>query len=334
MRYNRLTPQLKAIPGLIPVTISRGRVEDWADPIVGLSAHWRITDRWFLNALADVGGFGVGSQFTAQGFAQPRLPVDPVDLELGRLPGDLHRLPRQRLPLQHHPARPVLEPRLPLLACRRSACPELWLPPRSRRSCCGRRPAEFPVISIERTPSSAVKPLDVCGLIPVVNDRQGDNLEIFPSLLETCASKARPNFSGDKTAMCERSLQMVRSRLNRRIWLRHLRSKAAMGLAASLAVSGCVAGGEETPNRVCPGTYYGGAELASRSEALIGRWGVASFRQEKDRQRVAAQARAQCKLPYTIANGPTGGVMMHVADDSPSMSCARRAARTARPTLD
>ena len=41
-----------------------------------------------------------------------------------------------------------------------------------------------------------------------------------------------------------------------------------------------------------------------------------SFRQEKDRQRVAAQARAQCKLPYTIARGPTGGVMMHVADDS------------------
>jgi hypothetical protein len=69
VRYNRLTAQLKATPGLIPVTISRGRVEDWADPIVGMAAHWRITDRWFLNALADVGGFGVGSEFTAQGFA-------------------------------------------------------------------------------------------------------------------------------------------------------------------------------------------------------------------------------------------------------------------------
>ncbi len=69
LRYQRLTPQLKATPGLVPITISRGRVEDWADPIVGVAAHWRITDRWFLNALADVGGFGVGSQFTAQGFA-------------------------------------------------------------------------------------------------------------------------------------------------------------------------------------------------------------------------------------------------------------------------
>ena len=48
----------------------------------------------------------------------------------------------------------------------------------------------------------------------------------------------------------------------------------------------------------------------------MGRWGVASFRQERSRQRVAAQARAQCKLPYTIARGPTGGVMMHVADNS------------------
>jgi hypothetical protein len=29
----------------------------------------RITGRWFVNALADIGGFGVGSEFTAQGLA-------------------------------------------------------------------------------------------------------------------------------------------------------------------------------------------------------------------------------------------------------------------------
>jgi hypothetical protein len=69
VRYQRLTAQLKATPGLIPITISRGGVEDWADPIVGLAFNWRITDRWFANALADIGGFGVGSEFTAQGFA-------------------------------------------------------------------------------------------------------------------------------------------------------------------------------------------------------------------------------------------------------------------------
>lgn len=44
-------------------------MEDWADPTVGLSAHWRLNERWFVNALADIGGFGVASTITAQGFA-------------------------------------------------------------------------------------------------------------------------------------------------------------------------------------------------------------------------------------------------------------------------
>lgn len=50
-------------------------------------------------------------------------------------------------------------------------------------------------------------------------------------------------------------------------------------------------------------------------ERLIGRWGIASFHNEKDRKRTEAQAKAQCNLPYVIAKGPTDGVMMHVADD-------------------
>lgn len=54
----------------------------------------------------------------------------------------------------------------------------------------------------------------------------------------------------------------------------------------------------------------------TRSEQLVGRWGVASYRQEKDRARVQAQARAQCKQALVIEKGPTGGVMMYVADDT------------------
>jgi hypothetical protein len=50
-------------------------------------------------------------------------------------------------------------------------------------------------------------------------------------------------------------------------------------------------------------------------DALVGRWGVASFHTEKDRKRTEAEARAQCKQPYTIARGSGDGVMMHVADD-------------------
>ena len=108
---------------------------------------------------------------------------------------------------------------------------------------------------------------------------------------------------------------MSRSRLSWRISLWPSSSKAVMGLAISLAVSACVTGGQEA-TLVSPRALTGERPTSIRSEALIGRWGVASFRQEKDRQRVATQARAQCKLPYTISRGPTGGVMMHVADDS------------------
>ena len=57
------------------------------------------------------------------------------------------------------------------------------------------------------------------------------------------------------------------------------------------------------------------APAAFSRERLIGRWGIASFHSDKDRKRTESEARAQCSLPYTIARGPTDGVMMHVADD-------------------
>lgn len=68
LRYQRLTAKIEATPGLIPVTLSRSSLEQWLDPTVGFSATWRINERWFANVLADVGGFGVASRFTTQGF--------------------------------------------------------------------------------------------------------------------------------------------------------------------------------------------------------------------------------------------------------------------------
>ncbi len=69
IRYQRITGKIEATPGLIPVTVSNSSVEQWADPIIGLAATWRINNRWFVNAMADIGGFGAGSRFTTQGFA-------------------------------------------------------------------------------------------------------------------------------------------------------------------------------------------------------------------------------------------------------------------------
>ncbi|MFN3892752.1 MAG: hypothetical protein ACK4MV_20330 [Beijerinckiaceae bacterium] len=50
-------------------------------------------------------------------------------------------------------------------------------------------------------------------------------------------------------------------------------------------------------------------------EKMVGQWGVASYREDKDRARTEAMARSHCRNPYVIAKGPTDGVMMHVADD-------------------
>jgi hypothetical protein len=41
----------------------------WVDPIIGFRVHHDLTDKWFIRALADIGGFGVSSDITWQGMA-------------------------------------------------------------------------------------------------------------------------------------------------------------------------------------------------------------------------------------------------------------------------
>jgi hypothetical protein len=53
-----------------------------------------------------------------------------------------------------------------------------------------------------------------------------------------------------------------------------------------------------------------------RPSEIIGRWGYASFHDAKDRARTEANARGQCKQPFVIGQGPTGGVMMYLADSN------------------
>ena len=52
------------------------------------------------------------------------------------------------------------------------------------------------------------------------------------------------------------------------------------------------------------------------AEQLVGNWGLASYHQESERVRTEAEARQQCNNPYKITKGPTGGVMMYLADNS------------------
>ena len=84
-------------------------------------------------------------------------------------------------------------------------------------------------------------------------------------------------------------------------------------LLLALLLSGC--GGGEGLSPVASVTETAPAPTNITRDALVGRWGIASFHTEKDRKRTEAEARAQCKQPYTITRGPGDGVMMHVADD-------------------
>jgi hypothetical protein len=53
-----------------------------------------------------------------------------------------------------------------------------------------------------------------------------------------------------------------------------------------------------------------------RSDEIVGRWGLASYQNPADRARTEAAARGQCKQPYVITAGGSGGVMMHLADQA------------------
>lgn len=86
----------------------------------------------------------------------------------------------------------------------------------------------------------------------------------------------------------------------------------ACGLLLALAACG---GGESLQSSAGSSATSAPAPAKISREALVGRWGVASFHTDKDRKRTEAEARGQCKQPYVIAKGPGDGVMMHVADD-------------------
>jgi hypothetical protein len=53
-----------------------------------------------------------------------------------------------------------------------------------------------------------------------------------------------------------------------------------------------------------------------RSDEIVGRWGLASYQDPNDRARTEKMARDQCKQPYVIGAGQSGGVIMHLADQA------------------
>ena len=73
------------VSGPLGLNPSADKSRGWVDPIVGLSAGIDITKHWALTVEGDIGGFGVGSDFTwnALGLISYQTLVFGVDTRLG-----------------------------------------------------------------------------------------------------------------------------------------------------------------------------------------------------------------------------------------------------------
>lgn len=92
---------------------------------------------------------------------------------------------------------------------------------------------------------------------------------------------------------------------------------AAIAAGALVLLAGC----STTQNTAPPPTttvavMSGPAGIVMTITDLQGNWGLASFRNPTDRPRTEAEAKSACSNPYTVAAGPTGGVMMYLPDQA------------------
>lgn len=55
--------------GPLGKSFSRTADDTWVDPIIGVRVHHDLNEKWFLRAVADIGGFGIASDLTWQGMA-------------------------------------------------------------------------------------------------------------------------------------------------------------------------------------------------------------------------------------------------------------------------
>jgi len=105
----------------------------------------------------------------------------------------------------------------------------------------------------------------------------------------------------------------------RSLFLRRLLLSAAM-VGGALALGACqmpsfgsFGFGTSTPSPPEP-ALAPEVPATIRSEEIVGRWGFVAYHDPSQRARMEAKARGLCGKPYVIGAGPSGGVMMHLAD--------------------
>jgi len=106
------------------------------------------------------------------------------------------------------------------------------------------------------------------------------------------------------------------------VWSRNARAVGNLGIASVLTMFLGACGSMSLPSlssspSVAPEPGVAPEVPATiRPDEIVGRWGLASFQNPNDRARTEAAARAQCKQPYVIGPGSSGGVIMHLADQA------------------
>jgi hypothetical protein len=103
----------------------------------------------------------------------------------------------------------------------------------------------------------------------------------------------------------------------------NVRTVANLGIASVLALFLGACGSFSLPSlsssspEPAPEPGVGPEMPASiRADEIVGRWGLASYQNPADRARTEAAAKGQCKQPYVIGAGTSGGVIMHLADQA------------------
>jgi hypothetical protein len=82
VRIWHVKPHLTFQPRILPL-VDVEESKNWADPVVGVRGVASLSPRVFVTGKFDVGGFGVGSDFTGQAFGGAGFQLKPKIAVIG-----------------------------------------------------------------------------------------------------------------------------------------------------------------------------------------------------------------------------------------------------------
>jgi hypothetical protein len=107
---------------------------------------------------------------------------------------------------------------------------------------------------------------------------------------------------------------------------RSARSTALLVCLFAAVIAGCTTNQPEQPPPPMAPEVTPTLPPTFPAQDLVGRWGLAAYHREDDRARTVEAAAKQCRNPYLISPSPTGGIMMHLADQSTRSDLALKGA--------